>query len=53
MATPIYQFTQLPKGSAKSPVNARARRARAEGEAPSVGVIYNRLIPSEESPYGG
>ncbi|AWW73305.1 hypothetical protein CD351_02560 [Erythrobacter sp. KY5] len=41
MATPIYQFTQLPQGSSKSAANARAHRARAEGEPPSVGVIYN------------
>jgi hypothetical protein len=39
MATPIYEFAQIPRveGSAK----ARARRVRDAGQAPTVGVIYN------------
>lgn len=41
MATPIFEFAQLPQVSAKGPVRARARRELAPGEAPSVGVIYN------------
>ena len=41
MATPIYEFAQLPKVSASRPAAARARRPLAPGEAPSVGVIYN------------
>ena len=41
MATPIYEFAQLPKVSAKRPAGTRARRQLAPGETPSVGVIYN------------
>ncbi|MEL6530432.1 MAG: diacylglycerol kinase family protein [Pseudomonadota bacterium] len=41
MATPIYEFSQLPRIQANRQMAARARRARAPGEAPKVGVIYN------------
>lgn len=41
MATPIYEFAQLPQVSPKGPVRAGARRHLAPGEEPSVGVIYN------------
>lgn len=41
MATPVYEFTQLPQVASGGPVRARARRELAAGEAPSVGVIYN------------
>lgn len=41
MATPIYEFTQLPEAATR-PVTAReSRRVRAAGEPPRVGVIYN------------
>jgi hypothetical protein len=39
MATPIYEFVQFPRVDAD--VAARGPRARAQGEAPVVGVIYN------------
>ncbi len=41
MATPIYEFTQLPKVAGQARNSARPRRERAPGEAPWVGVIYN------------
>ena len=41
MATPIYEFAQLPQVSAKGPVQNGARRRRMPGEVPAVGVIYN------------
>lgn len=41
MATPIFEFAQLPKVSARASKARASRRARAEGEAPRVGVIYN------------
>ncbi len=41
MATPIYQFEQMPRASAHAGIRARARRERVAGEAPRVGVIYN------------
>lgn len=41
MATPIYEFSQLPRISADRQQAVRNRRARAPGEAPKVGVIYN------------
>jgi len=44
MATSIYEFAQLPRRDAapgKGPAHPRARRMRAPGEAPVVGVIYN------------
>lgn len=41
MATPIYEFAQMPKAALGTP-DVRARdRARLPGEAPRVGVIYN------------
>lgn len=39
MATPIYEFVQFPQVDAARA--ARGTRARARGEAPVVGVIYN------------
>ncbi len=44
MATPIYEFAQLPhvaKPAAQGTRPNGARRQRARGEAPCVGVIYN------------
>ena len=41
MATPIYEFTQLPPVEAGAARKPRPRRQRAAGEAPCVGVIYN------------
>lgn len=41
MATPIYEFAQLPQVSGKASVRAHPRRQRVAGEAPRVGVIYN------------
>ena len=41
MATPIYEFTQLPHVAKGDAVDARDRRPLAPGEEPSVGVIYN------------
>lgn len=41
MATPIYEFSQLPRVQANRPSAGRGRRERAPGEAPKVGVIYN------------
>lgn len=41
MATSIYEFAQLPGGSAAQPVDVAPRRSRMAGAAPSVGVIYN------------
>ncbi|MEL7446706.1 MAG: diacylglycerol kinase family protein [Pseudomonadota bacterium] len=41
MATPIYEFAQLPQASGEQ-IHARSdRHARRAGEAPTVGVIYN------------
>jgi len=41
MATPIYQFTQLPQAP-EQPLKANTRkRERLAGETPCVGVIYN------------
>ena len=40
MATPIYEFAQLPQ-IARAPAARARRRVRAPGEAPRVGVIYN------------
>lgn len=41
MATPIYEFAQLPHVTPHARARASARRERAPGEAPNVGVIYN------------
>ncbi|MEM7688490.1 MAG: acylglycerol kinase family protein [Pseudomonadota bacterium] len=41
MATPIYEFTQLPQASAGASLARAPRRERATGEPPRVGVIYN------------
>ena len=42
MATPIYEFSQIPRiAPAAADERRRARRVRAAGEAPTVGVIYN------------
>ncbi|WP_108789710.1 diacylglycerol kinase family protein [Erythrobacter sp. Alg231-14] len=44
MATPIYEFAQLPhvaKQASAGPRPDAKRRVRAPGEAPCVGVIYN------------
>ncbi|WP_086618200.1 diacylglycerol/lipid kinase family protein [Erythrobacter tepidarius] len=41
MATPIYEFAQIPRMDAAVAAQARASRARRAGEAPTVGVIYN------------
>ncbi|KPP83857.1 diacylglycerol kinase family protein [Erythrobacter sp. HL-111] len=41
MATSIYEFAQLPRLEAGPGRTRRARRVRAAGETPVVGVIYN------------
>jgi diacylglycerol kinase (ATP) len=41
MATPIYEFAQIPRLDAAARPRARARRVRDLGQAPTVGVIYN------------
>lgn len=41
MATPIYEFAQIPRVDAAAAARSRARRVRKAGEAPLVGVIYN------------
>ncbi len=41
MATPIYEFGQIPRVDAAAKPRARARRVRDAGQAPTVGVIYN------------
>jgi hypothetical protein len=41
MATPIYEFSQLPRIAAGSRPRPRRRPQRAPGTAPRVGVIYN------------
>ncbi len=41
MATPIYEFTQLPRAKTDRAATALARPAREPGAAPRVGVIYN------------
>lgn len=41
MATPIYEFAQLPHARARRNRAPGARRARKPGQAPRVGVIYN------------
>ena len=41
MATPIYEFAQLPQATARVSQTRVVRRQRAVGEPPRVGVIYN------------
>ncbi len=41
MATPIYEFAQIPRVDPASRARSRARRVRDAGQAPTVGVIYN------------
>lgn len=41
MATPIYEFAQLPRVDTREGADSRPRRQREPGEAPRVGVIYN------------
>ena len=41
MATPIYEFAQMPQAPARSEMARRSARARLPGEPPRVGVIYN------------
>ncbi|MFN3864713.1 MAG: diacylglycerol/lipid kinase family protein [Erythrobacter sp.] len=41
MATPIYEFAQIPRVNAAAAARSRAGRVRKPGEAPIVGVIYN------------
>lgn len=41
MATPIYEFAQIPRLDAAVRPRARARRVRDARQAPTVGVIYN------------
>lgn len=41
MATPIYEFAQIPRVDPAVVPRARTRRVRDTGQAPTVGVIYN------------
>ncbi|MEO0589188.1 MAG: acylglycerol kinase family protein [Pseudomonadota bacterium] len=41
MATPIYEFAQMPQAPARANPARRPVRARQPGEPPRVGVIYN------------
>jgi hypothetical protein len=41
MATPIYEFAQIPRADPAASRRARTRRVRDVGQAPTVGVIYN------------
>lgn len=41
MATPIYEFAQIPRLDPAVKARARVRRVRDAGQAPTVGVIYN------------
>lgn len=41
MATPIYEFAQMPRVDTARPGRAGARRINSAAEAPTVGVIYN------------
>jgi hypothetical protein len=41
MATPIYEFAQIPRVDPALSPRARTRRVRDAGQAPTVGVIYN------------
>ena len=41
MATPIYEFAQIPRVEPAAKARVRTRRVRDAGQAPTVGVIYN------------
>lgn len=41
MATPIYEFGQIPRIEPAAKPRGRVRRVRDAGQAPTVGVIYN------------
>jgi hypothetical protein len=41
MATPIYEFAQIPRVDLAAKARVRSRRVRDAGQAPTVGVIYN------------
>lgn len=41
MATPIYEFAQIPRLDAAGKARGQTRRVRDAGQAPTVGVIYN------------
>lgn len=41
MATPIYEFAQIPRVDPAAGTPVQARNARDAGQAPTVGVIYN------------
>lgn len=41
MATPIYEFAQIPRVDPAAKPRVRSRRVRDVGQAPTVGVIYN------------
>lgn len=41
MATPIYEFTQIPRVDLASSQRARSHKVRDVSQAPTVGVIYN------------
>ncbi len=41
MATPIYEFAQIPRVDPAAKGRGRSRRVRDAGQAPTVGVIYN------------
>lgn len=41
MATPIYEFAQIPRVDPAASPHSRARRVRDAGQLPTVGVIYN------------
>lgn len=41
MATPIYEFAQIPRVDPATKARGRAGRVRDSGQAPTVGVIYN------------
>ncbi|MDJ0979596.1 MAG: diacylglycerol kinase family protein [Erythrobacter sp.] len=41
MATPIYEFAQLPHVATRAPAPPARAKERSPGEAPRVGVIYN------------
>lgn len=41
MATPIYEFAQIPRVDPASRSRGRGRRVRDAGQVPTVGVIYN------------
>ncbi len=41
MATPIYEFAQIPRVDPAAKARGRVRRVRDAGQAPTIGVIYN------------